>query len=472
MSQTLVKTFVYSNDKRTFVVPSGYSTDVELYMWGAGGGAGGADGGGGYGGAGAAGWYLHRNITLNPGDTVEVAVGRGGTGGASGSGVGKGIGGVAYKNFVGTATSSYGTGRDFGGGDGGQPGGAGWSGAGAGGGGATVLVVNNSTTYVAAGGGGGGGGSNYAAGYAASIGNSPTAYRQFTRSTNSAYNSWLNQRGIWNADVYSGTFDQFWTVYVPESGTYTITGSCDNSGSVIVDGVTRLSISGFGTTYSASLVLTAGLHTVRLLGNNSGGPGSIGVTIDKSGNVIFDTAALPRLSQGGTGRSTYGDGGGGGGGGGGITGGDGGDLGYDRWRGGIGGASGTSSPGASAPTDQTTPAGTTSGYWMSPVGTAGPDTGKSGANGLAVLVFKNNSAGQVKVNSQWKPVKSTFVKVSETWREIKTTWVKVNGQWREVEGVAPDMQILSTNSNFGSASAIPYIEDSSPPGLSGQQTLS
>jgi len=99
------------------------------------------------------------------------------------------------------------------------------------------------------------------------------------RATNNAYCGFLNQYGIWN---YSGdypTFDQNVTVNFPVSAVYNFTGSCDNYGTIYVDGSPVLNIGGYSSTYSSSTYVTAGNHTVRLLGINQGGPGAIALTI-------------------------------------------------------------------------------------------------------------------------------------------------------------------------------------------------
>lgn len=174
MPNTVVRTFDYTGGTQTFTMPAGYHNDVELYMWGAGGAGGGADGNG-PGGSGTGGWYLARTITLNAGDTVDIAVGGGGLVGSSGTGTGGGGGGRGRYNL-----SIGGTNYSFGGGRGGNAGGSGWSGGGGGGGAASVVLVNGETAYVAAGGGGGGGGSNNRGGGTGYTINSPSSGSQGT----------------------------------------------------------------------------------------------------------------------------------------------------------------------------------------------------------------------------------------------------------------------------------------------------
>jgi hypothetical protein len=135
---------------KSFVMPSGFESNVTVHLWGAGGGRGysGTNGGGGA--------YVSSTITLSPGDSVEVSVGNKGTNGSRERG---GEGGTSGKSD----TFSTLKGKTA---DNSQP----WPGddnnigAGGGGGGATAIIVNGNVVVAAAGGGGGAGGSGYQVG--------------------------------------------------------------------------------------------------------------------------------------------------------------------------------------------------------------------------------------------------------------------------------------------------------------------
>ena len=121
---------------RAFTVPKGFKDEVEIYIWGAGGGA-------GTGGPGGPGGYVKTTATIRHLDIVEIGIG---SKGETGAGVTPGVGGGSSIGF------RYS----------GAPGGAGVdedgdAGAGGGGGGATVVLVNGVPVAVAGGGGGGGG---------------------------------------------------------------------------------------------------------------------------------------------------------------------------------------------------------------------------------------------------------------------------------------------------------------------------
>jgi len=125
-----------SQGSNTLTKPTGFSNQVLVYAWGAGGGA------GSNGSAGGGAGFVEGIVTVNSGDTMVIAVGGRGGPGISGS---RGIGGVNTNPVL-----------PF---DGGTTGSA-QSGAGGGGGAATVIFVNNVPMIVAAGGGGGSGGSD------------------------------------------------------------------------------------------------------------------------------------------------------------------------------------------------------------------------------------------------------------------------------------------------------------------------
>ena len=143
-----------SAGSNTLTVPPGFSDQVLVYAWGAGGGS-------GYNGpAGGGGGFVQGIVTVSSGDTVVISVGgQGGVGPRDGSGIG-GIGDTPTISFNGGTTgvavpTDHNDDQNYG--------------AGGGGGGATAVLVNGIPMIVAAGGGGGGGGTSYqtgAVGYA------------------------------------------------------------------------------------------------------------------------------------------------------------------------------------------------------------------------------------------------------------------------------------------------------------------
>lgn len=435
MSNTLVKRFNYCGGTQSFTMPQGFSSSVEVYMWGAGGGVGGSDGGG-PGGAGGAGFYLHSTINLNAGDEVKVAVGGPGFGGRSSSGGGAGSAGGSFRQ-----------------------------------------TVFNSR-------------------------NPPAGPAQVYFQSNRAYCGFLNAYGVWESNGSAGSFDRTYTVNFPISGYYVVESSCDNYGYVYIDGTLAVYTPGFGSTTSASVYVTAGNHSVRTYGVNTGGPASMGTVITTASlsggtggaagpsgwsggggggggaSVVIVNGDIVACTAGGAGGgggshnaggyqadgsvnpsshpaggNCPGDGGGGGGGGGGILPGLGGEYGYDRWRGGLAGAAGTSTSGAIVGYNGRFPQGTDSGYYSAPVAASGATESTSGGNGgpgMVVLVFTSTGSGKVKVGSAWKPMYQTYIKVNGAWRSVKTAWVKQNGQWRPIATSSPsDIPTTFSNADFG-----------------------
>ena len=138
-----------SAGSNTLTVPAGFSNQVLVYAWGAGGGSGyNAPAGGGGG-------FVQGIVTVSSGDTVVISVGgQGGVGPRDGSGIG-GIGDTPTISFNGGTTgigapTDHNDDQNYG--------------AGGGGGAATSVLVNGVPMIVAAGGGGGGGGRSYQTG--------------------------------------------------------------------------------------------------------------------------------------------------------------------------------------------------------------------------------------------------------------------------------------------------------------------
>jgi len=138
-----------SAGSNTLTVPPGFSNQVLVYAWGAGGGS------GFNGPAGGGGGFVQGIVTVSSGDTVVISVGgQGGVGPRDGSGIG-GIGDTPTISFNGGTTgvgapTDHNDDQNYG--------------AGGGGGAATSVLVNGVPMIVAAGGGGGGGGRSYQTG--------------------------------------------------------------------------------------------------------------------------------------------------------------------------------------------------------------------------------------------------------------------------------------------------------------------
>lgn len=87
--------------------------------------------------------------------------------------------------------------------------------------------------------------------------------------------AWPNQKG--------GNIDGTWTFSVPAKAYYTINGSADDNGVVYIDGKQILSIKDYKSMYSASVLLEAGNHTIRVTAHDGGGNYGCAVTV--SGDV-------------------------------------------------------------------------------------------------------------------------------------------------------------------------------------------
>ncbi len=390
---------------------------------------GGGGGGGGKdaatpGGAGSGGGFAEVDFVLSEGDVLQVVVG--GPGGSGQSGVAGQGGGSPGASYLTTAT-----------------------------------IFNTRTTAA-----------------------SPAVFDQY----NPNYCAFLNTYGVWESNTNLRDFDRFYTVFFPTTGLYTFTASADNSAVISMDGIPLFSATTFTQTFEQPVQVTAGNHTVRIQALNTGGPGSVALTISGgsnfsagrggnaggagssggggggggatvlllNGNVIGvaggggggggagngpqgqqapgpngQAPALTNNGQNGTNKN--GDGGGGGGGGGGLTGGNGGQSPGGDTGGQAGFYGGSFSVnGAAAGATGRLPAGATYPYWSSLRGYGGnggafsPFTPSDGTPGYAVIEI-DTVGGFVKDAGVWKPIEAAYIKVNNTWQRIQATYRKTTG---------------------------------------------
>jgi len=156
-------------------VPAGFSNQLLVYAWGAGGGAGarhsGANGqlGGGAG-------FAQGIVTISSGDVITVSVGTRGQNGRAGTGT-TSLGGDGTNPIISFTGGSAGASNSYD---------EGYNGAGGGGGGASAVLIGSVPMIVAAGGGGAGGGASYqlgAVGYAGGVATSVTSIPRGQNST-------------------------------------------------------------------------------------------------------------------------------------------------------------------------------------------------------------------------------------------------------------------------------------------------
>jgi hypothetical protein len=117
---------------------------------------------------------------------------------------------------------------------------------------------------------------------------------QLVRATNPAYSPLLNRYGVWWADGRNPGTVSF-NVNFATAGTYTFYFSADNYGSMSIDGVAKITLTGstvsnYSTEHTASVVVTAGTHKITLTAQNTGGPASFyGLIRDSLGQSVFNT---------------------------------------------------------------------------------------------------------------------------------------------------------------------------------------
>ena len=316
---------------------------------------------------------------------------------------------------------------------------------------------------------------------------SPPVFPQF----NSAYCTFLNNNGVWVNPTSAAVFDRTWTVNFPTTGNYQFTMCADNFARCFVDGVEVFYADNFQTPFTIGYPVTAGTRSIRILGDNTGGPGSVALTIVNSiagesfsggrgGNsgpagssgaggggggatvIILNGTAIAAASGGGggggggntgarngqaapgpngqaapgqnagqNGTNKAGDGGGGGGGGGGWGGGQGG-LCPGGDQGGQAGSYGLSSGTFVLDPSATSPGGTSNQYWRN-AGQGGIANGGNGTTGYAVFEFEVSGLF-VHVNGVFNPVKEIYINANGVWNQVKSAYIKQGGAWLPVNG--------------------------------------
>jgi hypothetical protein len=415
----------------------------------------------------------------------------------------------------------------WGGGGGGGGNDSGTGGPGQGGGATEVnfLVSEGDVIDVAVGGPGGGGQSRLRQAGGGTAGFSSVSSIIFdTRSatatdgpviasTNTSYVTFLNTYGVWVNPVSARNFDRSYVVNFPTTALYTFTGSADNSAEVYVNNVFVGAIPGFQGTWSYTFNVSAGTAVVRIVGVNTGGPGSVALIIDggtsysggaggqagpsgSSGGggggggatVIFKNGIPLAVAAGGGGGGGAGnkntrngdpapgnagqaaigitagqngqnhpnDGGGGGGGGGGLAGGNGGLV-RSGDQGGLAGVGGLSSSPAQNPNGRD-PGGQNNLYYPGAAGRGGA-VASNGTTGAAVLLFQVPGVF-VHTGTSFEPVKQIWVKNNQAWHPVQSTRVKSDGVWTTtLDSFVPAFSVI--DNNFGQAPR-PNVEVVSP----------
>ncbi len=243
-------------------------------------------------------------------------------------------------------------------------------------------------------------------------------------------------------------------------------GAAGTSGGGAAGGTNGKSIAGYsgGTggnagpqPYSGSGGGGGGATVVLVDGNEiataGGGGGGAGAGKSSNGTAGINTNTATSNSPGTLGEngaSHSGDGGGGGAGGGGTDGGTGGNGGSGD-NGGTGGRSGsnTAAGGTESNGSGVTPGGTSNAYYQSGIAVGGAGS-RSGADGLAVVIFNISVEGKIKVGGTWKGITDAFFKVSGAWKKVTAGYVKIGGSWKALFNSG--INFLSTSAGFGNAS--------------------
>lgn len=118
--------------------------------------------------------------------------------------------------------------------------------------------------------------------------------------SNNSWTKFLSENAVWNGK--GGQVDGTWTFSVPTDAYYTVSGSCDNWGTVWIDGMQVLDIRDFNNAWVTSVWLKAGNHSIRVYGKDTGGDYGIAVTVESS-NTFFNLKNFAMRNWGWTPRT-------------------------------------------------------------------------------------------------------------------------------------------------------------------------
>lgn len=427
-----------------------------------GGGGGGGGNDSGTGGTGSGGQFTQVGFSVSEGDILEIAVGGPGAGGAS----------TARNGAGGTPGASL-----------------------------TVNTIFNTRTAM------------------------PVSSVTVSPQWNSRYCTFLNTYGGWVGSPYLAFFDQTYIVDFPLTGTYQFQASADNHATIYIDDKPALEAYDYTRTYEVGITIPTGLHSIRIVGVNTGGPGAValvittgtsysgggggnsgpsgtsgagggggGATVLLKNGIVIGVAggggggggagnrdprngepapgtsgqAGPGNNAGQNGAVKLSDGGGGGGGGGGEGGGNGGSVrtgDQGAFAGFFGGGIGSSVINPSG----RTPGGTNNTYYVPNVAQGGVAGGGSGVSGYAVTTF-DISGILVNVPGQgWTRTTNVFVKSNSVWQQVRGAWVKNNSVWEPtINSYAPNW--VAVSGKFG-VNPRPATADLNDPGTGAGEWL-
>lgn len=462
---TVIRPVGYTGGLQQLVWPASAST-VTAYLWGAGGGGGGATvsntGTLRAGGNGGGGGWAQCTFSVNPGDVITIAVGRGGSGGKPGTTVGTGGPSAAYHVFDTDSQSDVVRVTD-----------PRWS-----------PLMNAHAVWDP-------GGPSVTPIFRSYTVNFPvTGYYVFQFSADNSMTVQLDGVTIISYGGFTANPPPFITRLVT-AGNHTLNITASNAGDVAgVALLADISFSGAGGGSGASgsngggsggggggaTVLARNSEILAVAGGGAGGGGA-GVNGDTPGTSGPDSPGpwgwpddITPLAQDGQNAIL---GGGGGGGGGGLSSGNGGrrggaspsDPNGSADRNGTAGSYGeTLGPNGSANPSGRTPGGSSNSYYTgTSVGGLGgsrsgqpSSNGQNGVNGYAVFELDISSDFFVLNQNIWSRVNDVYVRSDNTWRQVRNAYVRNNNQWQLVFSSDPPT-FAPASSGFLTISRTPYV---------------
>lgn len=459
----VVRPVGYTGGLQQLVWPSSAST-VTAYLWGAGGGGGGDEGSDDPGGNGGGGGWAQCSFSVNPGDVITVAVGRGGSGGTRTPGTTVGTGGLSLASGVFNTRSQ---------GDVVPVSDPRWS-----------PFMNAHAVWDP-------GGPGVTPIFRTYTVNFPvTGYYVFQYSADNSMTVQLDGVTIISYGGFSANPPPFVTRLVT-AGNHTLNITATNAGDVAGVALTAdISFSGAnggrgsagsngggsGGGGGGATVLLRNTEIIAVAGGGAGGggaggngntPGTSGP--DSPGPWGWPGDITP-LAQDGQPAIL---GGGGGGAGGGLSSGNGGRRGGASPSDPNGGADRnatagsygeTLGPNGAANPSGRTPGGTSNAYYtgvsVGGLGGSRPgqpsSSGQNGTNGYAVFELDIPSDFYVRDQNVWSRVNDVYVRSDNVWREVKNAYVRNNNQWQLVFSTDPPT-FAPQSGGFFTITRTPYV---------------
>jgi hypothetical protein len=107
---------------------------------------------------------------------------------------------------------------------------------------------------------------------------------------NYGWGAFMNEHAVWLQSVNINV-DVTTAINLPSTSMYELKGNCDNRGMFYIDGNLVMTVEGYSTPTITQMALTAGQHTLRIVGENFGSPAGVAFSVKLDGGPLYPCAA-------------------------------------------------------------------------------------------------------------------------------------------------------------------------------------